>query len=69
MVAQTENPFGYGRIVAKNDGCLEKIVEEKDATPSEKQIKTINSGIYCFDKNLWKLCQNWNQIMQRRNII
>lgn len=54
LVAQTENPFGYGRIVAKNDGCLEKIVEEKNATPSEKQIKTINSGIYCFDENLWK---------------
>ncbi len=24
------------------------------ATPAEKRIKEINSGIYCFDKNLWK---------------
>ncbi|GHT07856.1 bifunctional protein GlmU [Endomicrobiia bacterium] len=53
LAARVENPFGYGRIV-RNGGFLEKIVEEKDATPAEKRIKEINSGIYCFDKNLWK---------------
>jgi bifunctional UDP-N-acetylglucosamine pyrophosphorylase/glucosamine-1-phosphate N-acetyltransferase len=53
LAAKVENPSGYGRIV-RNDGFLEKIVEEKDATPAEKRIKEINSGIYCFDKNLWK---------------
>ncbi|MCA6080134.1 MAG: bifunctional UDP-N-acetylglucosamine diphosphorylase/glucosamine-1-phosphate N-acetyltransferase GlmU [Endomicrobium sp.] len=52
LTAEVENPFGYGRIVKKG-GILEKIVEEKDATPAEKHIKEINSGIYCFDKNLW----------------
>ena len=53
LSAEVENSFGYGRIV-KNNGLLEKIVEEKDASVAEKQIKEINSGIYCFDKNLWK---------------
>jgi bifunctional UDP-N-acetylglucosamine pyrophosphorylase/glucosamine-1-phosphate N-acetyltransferase len=53
LAAKVENPFGYGRIV-RSGGFLEKIVEEKDATPIEKRIKEINSGIYCFDKNLWK---------------
>ncbi|MDR1926274.1 MAG: bifunctional UDP-N-acetylglucosamine diphosphorylase/glucosamine-1-phosphate N-acetyltransferase GlmU [Endomicrobium sp.] len=53
LVAEVKDPFGYGRIV-KNNGLLEKIVEEKDATYVEKQIKQINSGIYCFDKNLWE---------------
>ncbi|MCA6071361.1 MAG: bifunctional UDP-N-acetylglucosamine diphosphorylase/glucosamine-1-phosphate N-acetyltransferase GlmU [Endomicrobium sp.] len=53
LSAKVENSFGYGRIV-KNNGFLEKIVEEKDASVAEKQIKEINSGIYCFDKNLWK---------------
>ncbi len=53
LAAEVKNPFGYGRIV-KNVRFLEKIVEEKDATPAEKCIKEINSGIYCFDKNLWK---------------
>ncbi|OEG69335.1 hypothetical protein ATZ36_02215 [Candidatus Endomicrobiellum trichonymphae] len=53
LAAKVENPFGYGRIV-RNGVFLEKIVEEKDAAPTEKRIKEINSGIYCFDKNLWK---------------
>ncbi|MCA6070637.1 MAG: bifunctional UDP-N-acetylglucosamine diphosphorylase/glucosamine-1-phosphate N-acetyltransferase GlmU [Endomicrobium sp.] len=53
LSAEVENSFGYGRIV-KNNGFLEKIVEEKDASVAEKQIKEINSGIYCFNKNLWK---------------
>jgi bifunctional UDP-N-acetylglucosamine pyrophosphorylase/glucosamine-1-phosphate N-acetyltransferase len=54
LSAEVENPFGYGRVV-KNGWLLEKIVEEKDATLAEKRIKEINSGIYCFDKNLWKV--------------
>jgi bifunctional UDP-N-acetylglucosamine pyrophosphorylase/glucosamine-1-phosphate N-acetyltransferase len=53
LSVKVENPFGYGRIV-KKDGFLEKIIEEKDSNLIEKQIKEINSGIYCFDKNLWK---------------
>ena len=53
LSAKVENSFGYGRIV-KNNGFLEKIVEERDASVAEKQIKEINSGVYCFDKNLWK---------------
>jgi bifunctional UDP-N-acetylglucosamine pyrophosphorylase/glucosamine-1-phosphate N-acetyltransferase len=53
LAAEVANPFGYGRII-KKDNFLERIVEEKDADISEKQIKLINSGIYCFDKNLWK---------------
>jgi bifunctional UDP-N-acetylglucosamine pyrophosphorylase/glucosamine-1-phosphate N-acetyltransferase len=54
LTAEIENPFGYGRIIRKGEG-LEKIVEEKDASFSEKKIKEVNSGIYCFDKNLWKI--------------
>ncbi|MDR3330713.1 MAG: bifunctional UDP-N-acetylglucosamine diphosphorylase/glucosamine-1-phosphate N-acetyltransferase GlmU [Endomicrobium sp.] len=53
LTAKVEEPFGYGRII-RNNGFLDRVVEEKDATPVEKQIKEINSGIYCFDKNLWE---------------
>ncbi|MCL2484650.1 MAG: bifunctional UDP-N-acetylglucosamine diphosphorylase/glucosamine-1-phosphate N-acetyltransferase GlmU [Endomicrobia bacterium] len=52
LAATVENPFGYGRIV-KTGTVLEKIVEEKDASTQEQLIKEINSGIYCFDKNIW----------------
>jgi bifunctional UDP-N-acetylglucosamine pyrophosphorylase/glucosamine-1-phosphate N-acetyltransferase len=53
LAAEVKDPFGYGRII-KNDDTLDKIVEEKDASIAEQQIKCINSGIYCFDKNLWE---------------
>lgn len=53
LAAKVDNPFGYGRIVRKGSE-LEKIVEEKDASEQEKLIDEINSGIYCFDNNIWK---------------
>jgi bifunctional UDP-N-acetylglucosamine pyrophosphorylase/glucosamine-1-phosphate N-acetyltransferase len=39
-------PAGYGRVVKAKDGNVLKIVEDKDATPDEKQIREINTGIY-----------------------
>ena len=48
VTATVERPYGYGRIVRAN-GTIARIVEERDATPAERQIKEINSGIYAFD--------------------
>ena len=42
-------PSGYGRVVKAKDGRVFKIVEEKDATAKEKQIREINTGIYCVE--------------------
>jgi bifunctional UDP-N-acetylglucosamine pyrophosphorylase / glucosamine-1-phosphate N-acetyltransferase len=44
-----ENPTGYGRVVRDEHEGFKKIVEQRDATEEERQIKEINSGIYCFD--------------------
>lgn len=49
ITAVLECPAGYGRIVRDIDGNVKKIVEDKDATPEEKNIKEINSGFYIFD--------------------
>lgn len=46
-----DNPYGYGRIVRDAKGKVVKIVEEKDATDEEREVKEINSGIYIFEKN------------------
>lgn len=46
---QLEDPFGYGRIVRDADGGLERIVEQKDATPEQAAITECNAGFYCFD--------------------
>lgn len=49
LTVRLDDPTGYGRIVRDDEGRFEKIVEQKDATPVEKQVKEVNSGIYCFD--------------------
>ncbi|QTL99436.1 bifunctional UDP-N-acetylglucosamine diphosphorylase/glucosamine-1-phosphate N-acetyltransferase GlmU [Iocasia frigidifontis] len=49
LTAYLEEPSGYGRIIRDNNGYIERIVEEKDASSTEKEIKEINSGVYCFD--------------------
>src|SRR5262249_17561344 len=41
-----EQPKGYGRIV-RTQGRFEKIVEEKDCTEIEREIREVNAGIYC----------------------
>jgi bifunctional UDP-N-acetylglucosamine pyrophosphorylase/glucosamine-1-phosphate N-acetyltransferase len=44
-----ERPFGYGRVVRNVEGDVEAIVEEKDATAAQREIREINSGILAFD--------------------
>ena len=48
ITANFPKPFGYGRILRTN-GRISKIVEERDASPTQKAITEINSGIYAFD--------------------
>lgn len=54
MTAYLDNPAGYGRIVRREDKSINKIVEEKDASEEIKNIKEINTGIYCFKGDLLK---------------
>jgi len=49
MSVRLENPTGYGRVVKNDAGEFVKIVEQKDASDEERQIREINVGIYCFD--------------------
>ena len=44
LTAMLANPHGYGRIV-RAGGKVKRIVEEKDASVSEKKISEINTGI------------------------
>lgn len=49
LTAIMPDATGYGRIIRASDGSLEKIVEHKDATEREREVREVNSGIYCFD--------------------
>lgn len=49
LTAIMPDATGYGRIIRTADGSVQKIVEHKDATEEERQVKEVNSGIYCFE--------------------
>ncbi|MBE7703955.1 MAG: bifunctional N-acetylglucosamine-1-phosphate uridyltransferase/glucosamine-1-phosphate acetyltransferase [Cyanobacteria bacterium SIG28] len=49
MSAIFDNPTNYGRIIRNQDGSLNSIVEEKDATLEQKSVKEVNAGIYCLN--------------------
>lgn len=42
----------YGRVIRNESNEIEKIVEAKDCSPEEKEVKEINTGIYMFDNEL-----------------
>lgn len=54
LTAIMPNPTGYGRIIRNEAGNIVAIVEEKDATPEQKQITEVNTGTYFFDYPLLK---------------
>jgi len=52
LTAKTNDPTGYGRIVRDATGKIVKIVEHKDASFEQLQIKEINSGVACYNNQL-----------------
>ncbi|WP_199510510.1 bifunctional UDP-N-acetylglucosamine diphosphorylase/glucosamine-1-phosphate N-acetyltransferase GlmU [Nucisporomicrobium flavum] len=52
LAAEVADPTGLGRIVRDAEGNLERIVEERDASPEVRAIREINAGIYVFDATL-----------------
>jgi bifunctional UDP-N-acetylglucosamine pyrophosphorylase/glucosamine-1-phosphate N-acetyltransferase len=49
-----DDPRGFGRIVRKDDGTVDAIVEDYVATPEQGAIKELNVGAYCFKADwLW----------------
>lgn len=49
LTVHQQDPYGYGRVVKREGGRVLRIVEEKDATPEEKEITEVNTGIYCVE--------------------
>ena len=46
-----DDPDGYGRVVIE-DGQVQRIVEQKDASISELKVTSVNAGIYAFSKSV-----------------
>lgn len=45
-----DEPSGYGRIVRDTHGELTAIVEDRDCTNEQREIREVNPSYYCFDK-------------------
>ena len=54
LTAKVPDPTGYGRIIRASDGSIQKIVEHRDANPTQLAIDEINSGIYAGPTALFK---------------
>ncbi|MER6299331.1 bifunctional UDP-N-acetylglucosamine diphosphorylase/glucosamine-1-phosphate N-acetyltransferase GlmU [Kitasatospora sp. NPDC001539] len=52
LTAVVPEPFGYGRILRDEDGTVAAIVEERDASDTQRAITEINSGVFAFDAKL-----------------
>ncbi|MFE7594137.1 bifunctional UDP-N-acetylglucosamine diphosphorylase/glucosamine-1-phosphate N-acetyltransferase GlmU [Kitasatospora sp. NPDC057512] len=52
LTAVVPEPFGYGRILRDEDGTVAAIVEERDASATQRAITEINSGVFAFDAKL-----------------
>ncbi|MGH9405293.1 MAG: bifunctional UDP-N-acetylglucosamine diphosphorylase/glucosamine-1-phosphate N-acetyltransferase GlmU [Terriglobia bacterium] len=60
LAVRLEKPQGYGRILRAPGGRLRAIIEEKDATPAQKRIHEVSSGILCFSRA--KLLQHLDEL-------
>lgn len=49
LTAEVPDPYGYGRIIRDTTGAVLEIVEEKDASPEQRAVREMNSGVYAFD--------------------
>lgn len=49
LTTTLDDPSGYGRILRTPDDEVTAIVEHADATPSQREIREVNAGVYAFD--------------------
>jgi len=47
-----DDPTGYGRVIRRADGQVRAIVEQRDASPDELDVREIGTSIYAFRRDL-----------------
>ncbi|HEY2079573.1 MAG TPA: NTP transferase domain-containing protein [Streptosporangiaceae bacterium] len=52
LTSHAPDPKGYGRILRNEDGQVTGIVEDADATPEQRALTEISSGMFAFDGDL-----------------
>ncbi len=64
LTAAFDNPIGYGRIMRNSNGKIERIVEHKDATSKQLEIKEVNTGILIAKRDS---LEGWLERVDNRN--
>jgi len=64
MTVELDDPAGYGRIVRDDDGDISRIVEDRDATGYERNIREVNTGIMAIPG---ARLQNWLSRLGNKN--
>ena len=64
LTINLDNPFGYGRVLRNERGDVLSIVEEKDATPEQRKITEVNTGILLAPT---KMLRGWLSKLQNNN--
>lgn len=54
LTIETKNPYGLGRVLRNQKGEIFGIVEEKDASETQRKIKEINPACYLFRRTFFK---------------
>ncbi len=49
LTAHLDRPAGYGRVMRGRDGSVWKIIEDKDASPSDRRLTEVNAGTYVVE--------------------
>ncbi len=52
LTARVPDPTGYGFFLGDGRGAFMEIVEQVDATPEQRAVDEINSGVYAFEAHL-----------------
>lgn len=65
LTVEHPQPYGYGRILRDDSGQVQAIVEERDCTKEQTQIREINSSVYAVDNK--KLFQFIDQIENKND--
>jgi bifunctional UDP-N-acetylglucosamine pyrophosphorylase/glucosamine-1-phosphate N-acetyltransferase len=64
LVAELDDPRGYGRVLVDASGHVAAIVEEKDATAVQREVRTVNTGIIAADA---ERLRDWLAQLDNRN--
>jgi bifunctional UDP-N-acetylglucosamine pyrophosphorylase / glucosamine-1-phosphate N-acetyltransferase len=52
LTSVMDDPTGYGRVIRKKDGQVQRIVEQRDASPDELDVREVCTSIYAFRRDL-----------------